>query len=70
MKKTKTTENPIIATSRKATGEMRDQTQVSDPRNKEESMRIWHRYRTHNKPLQINEMVNLLIYFLIDKILL
>lgn len=57
MKKTKTTENPIIATSRKATGEMRDQTQVSDPRNKEESMRIWHRYRTHNKPLQIREQL-------------
>lgn len=57
MKKTKTTENPIIATSRKGTGEMRDQEQVADPRNREESMRIWHRYRTQNKPLQMRELL-------------
>lgn len=58
MKKTQNTNNPIIANSRKELASERTATNnVADPRNKEESMKIWHRYRVQNKPLQIREQL-------------
>lgn len=57
MKKTQTTDNPLIATSKKYSAETRDEKAINNPRDKEESMRIWHRYRTQNKPLQLREQL-------------